>query len=233
MNSLFLLFFNPKTAFENMKTIEKFSVTSMIILLFLMLLNLILMIPINEKITEVTFSSMNLNEDQVGVMLQVSHKMRYLQVAGAEILYIGMLLFYAFLLYLSVRISKSRLDYKKSLQLLVYSYFIIATGDLVNTVMLYTKGLDTINNLYGTSLIGVNLLTTVEQMGATGYTFLSYINPFQLGFVCLLSFGLKILSDTKWLKSLIVCTLVWLSTILIPTLSVYFSQLTLETKGIL
>jgi hypothetical protein len=233
MNAL-LLFFRPIKVFGHLKTNEKFPTASMVILLFLMLINLILMIPINEKITEITFSSMGIiNESQLETMLQVSHKMRYLQVAGTEILYIGMLFFYAFLLYLSIRISKSRLDYKKSLQLFVYSYFIIATGDLVNTVALYTRGLDTIKNLYDTSLVGINLLTTIEQMGATGYTFLCYINPFQLGFVCMLSIGLKILLDTKWLKAIIVCTSIWLITILIPVISVYLSQLTLETKGIL
>jgi hypothetical protein len=232
MNSL-LLFFRPIKVFGHLKTIEKFPTGSMVILLFLMLINLILMIPISEKATEITFSSMGINESQLETMLQITHKMRYLNVAGTEILYIIMLLFYAFLLYLSIRISKNRLNYKKSVQLLVYSYFIIATGDLFNTAVLYVRGLDSIKNLYDMSMTGVNLLTSMEQVGIVGYTFLGYINPFQLGFVVLLSTGIKIFSDTTLLKSICISISVWIVTVLIPVLSVYISQLSVEKAGMM
>ena len=227
---MFLALFRPVKAFNQLKT-ESFSVMSLILLLFLMLVNLILLIPITEKVTLLIYSSMALPENQLDTMMQVAHKMRYLQTAGTTIFYLIMLLFYALLLFVFVRIAKDKLAYKKALQLMVYSYFIVAIGDLVNTTLLYVRGLDAITNIYNTSLIGLNLLTSVEQVGATFYTFLGYITPFQLGFMLLLSIGLKIFTDMQYVKALIISLILWLITILIPTLTIYFSQLTVENAG--
>ncbi len=231
MNTFFLTLLNPSKAFNQLKT-EPFSAMSLIMILILMLLNLILMIPVTEKITSITFSSMSLAENQMDTMIQVAHKMRYLQVFGTTILYLVMFLFYALLLYVFVRVAKDKLAYKSALQLIVYSYFIAVIGDLINTGLLYARGLDAITNTYENSLVGLNLLTSVEQVGATLYTFLSSFTPFQLWFVVLLSIGLKIFTNMKPIKSIIISVLVWLMIILIPTLSVYFSQLAVAKSGI-
>jgi hypothetical protein len=233
MNTFFLALFRPIKAFGEVKTAGKFSAMSFIVVLFLMLVNLILMIPITEKVVSITYSALSLPENQVEMMTQVIHKMRYLQVVGSEITYIIMLLFYALLLYLFVRMAKDKLKYKKALQLIVYSYFIVPAGDLVNTAILYARGLDAITNIYETSWIGLNLLTSTEQAGAMLYTFLSYFTPFQLAFVVLLSIGLKVFTEVKYAKALTITVLFWLITILIPTLSVYFSQLAVAKSGVI
>ncbi|GHS95678.1 hypothetical protein AGMMS50276_12220 [Synergistales bacterium] len=233
MNTFFLALFRPVKTFNEVKATGKFSTMSLIIVLFLMLVNLILMIPITAKVTSITFSSMSLPENRLDMMTQVTHKMRYLQVAGSEILYVIMFLFYALLLYLFVRIAKDKLNYKSALQLIVYSYFIVTVGDLINTALLYARGLDAITNMYETSLTGLNLLTSAEQVGAPLYTFLGYFTPFQFVFVFLLSIGLKVFTETKYIKSLTISILFWLITILIPTLSVYYSQLAVAKSGIM
>lgn len=232
MNTMFLTIFRPIKAFNQQKT-EPFSVMSLVVVLFLMLVNLILMIPINEKILQLTVSSMSLPQDQLDTMVAVAHKMRYLQVIGMVIMYLVMFVFYAFLLYLIVRISKISLNYKKVLQLLICCYLIITIGDLVNTTLVHVQGLYAIKNMYDIFLTGLNLLTSVEQIGVTGYVFLSYINPFQLYFVVLLSIGLKIIAEIQYTKSLVVCVVFWLITILIPVLSAYFSELTMARSGIM
>ena len=229
---MFLMLFNPVKASNQLKT-ESFSVMSFIVVLFLMLVNLILMIPINEKILQLTVSSMSLPQDQLDIMVDVTHRLRYLQVAGTIIMYLVMFLFYAFLLYLIIRISKIRLDYKKVLQLLVCSYLVVAIGDLVNTTFIYIRGLDAIENMYDIFLTGLNSLTSVEQAGVTGYVFLGYINPFRLWYLILLSIGLKTIAEIQYVKSLIISLIFWLITILIPVLSVYFSELAMARSGIM
>jgi hypothetical protein len=233
MNTLFLALFRPVKTFNEVKATGKFSTISLVIVLFLMLVNLILMIPVTEKIASITLSTISLPENQLDMATQVAHKMRYLQVAGSEILYVIMFLSYALLLYLLVRIAKDKLKYKSALQLIIYTYFIVTVGDLLNTALLYVRGLDAITNMYETSLIGLNLLTSVEQVGATLYTFIGYFTPFQLTFVFLLSIGLKVFTEVKYTKSLIISILFWLITILIPTLSVYFSQIAVANSGIM
>ena len=225
MNTFFLTPFRPEKTFGELKTADKFSAMSLIVLLILMLLNLVLLIPVTEKITLITLSSMSLPEGQMDMMIQTAHTMRYVQIVGSAILYVIMFLFYAFLLYLLVRLADdNKLEYKKALQLVIFSYFIVAIGDLVNTALIFWRGLDAIKTMYDVSLTGLNLLTSVEQIGATRYIILSYITPFQLWFVVLLSIGLKILTDMKWVKAIIISALFWLITILIPVISVFLSQ---------
>jgi hypothetical protein len=233
MNTFFLALFRPEKTFYALKTEDKFSAMSLIILLLLILINLFLVIPITAKIAAVTFSSMSLPENQIETMTQITYKMRYLQVIGLEIIYLIMFFFYALLLYIFVRIAKDKLTYKRALQLIVYAYFIVVVGDLVNTALNYLRGVDSIKNIYDASLIGINLLTSIEQVGSVWYTFLTYFTPFQLWFVILLSIGLKIFTNMKYIKSFIISVLFWLITILIPVLSVYFSELTTAKSGIM
>ena len=232
MNTLFLTLFRPARAFNQLKA-ETFSAMSLMIVLLFMIINLILSIPVSEKIFQITTASMSLNPNQSSMISEITYKMRYLQVAGVAIMYLVMFLFYALLLQLAIRISKSRIDYKKALQLLVCCYLVVAIGDLVNTALIYIRGVDMIGHVYDLSLTGLNLLTSIEQVGATGYVFLSSINPFQLWFVVLLCIGLKVLAEMKPVKAIVICILFWLITILFPVLSVYFSQATLEKVGVM
>ena len=228
MKNFIFALFRPVKTFSEVKVTGKFSVMSLIIILFLMLINLILLSPITEKVVYMTYLSMSIPESQLDTMVQIAHKMRYLQIAGAIIQYVFMFFLYSFILYITVRIAKNRIGYKSALQLIVYSYFIVAIGDLTNTILLYARGLDAIANIYENSLIGLNLLTSVEQVGVTLYTFLCYFTPFQLIFVILLSIGLREFLEVKYIKTLTISVLFWLITISIPTLSIYFSNLAIE-----
>jgi hypothetical protein len=232
MNTLFSALFCPVKAFNQLKT-ESFSAMSLVIILLLMFANLILMMPVGEKIMQLTMSSMPLNPDQTSMAVELAQKMRYLQIAGTTIMYVVMFLLYALVLKLFVHVSKSRIEYKKIFQLIVGCYLIIAIGDLVNTALLHIRGIDAITNMYDTALTGLNLLTSTENIGVTGYTFLGYINPFQLWFVVLLSIGLKIFADIKPIKAIVISLLFWLITIMLPVLSVYFSQLAMAKTGMI
>ena len=232
MNTLFLTLFRPVKALNRLKT-ESFSGMNMMLVLLLMLANLILMMPISEKILQITTASMSLNPNQSSMMTEITHKMRYLQLAGSMIMYVIMFLFYALLLNIVARLAKEKLFYKKALQLLVGCYLVVAIGDLVNTALLYMRGINVIEHVYDVSLTGMNMLTSIEQVGAPGYVFLSCINPFQLWFVTLLSIGLRIFADLKPLKATVISVLFWLITVLIPVLTVYFSQATLAKSGLM
>ena len=69
-------------------------------------------------------------------------------------------------------------------------------------MLIYLRGIDMIQNIYDVSLIGLGLLTSVEQVGAVTYT-------------------------------LIISTILWLITVMIPVMSVYFSQLAVAKTGIM
>jgi hypothetical protein len=220
-----------KQFFNNLKTADRFSTMSLIVLLLTVILNMILTVPVGEKIMMQTVSSMSAEENQIDTVLQFAHKIRYLQMAGHIIIYVAMLLFYAFLLYSAIRISKGRLSYKITLQLIVYAFFSIIAGDLINTGLIYARGLDTIQNAYETSLVGLNVFTSVKQVGVISYTLLTRLNPFQFGYVCLLSIGLKHILGITYLRSATIVVLFWLTTVILSLFTVYLSQLAVGGVG--
>jgi hypothetical protein len=140
---------------------------------------------------------------------------------------------YALIFYIMTVIAKPALTFVKSFTVIIYSYFAVLLGELINTCILYIRGFDVITNPFGIIQTGINMLTTVDQAGATVYTFLSMINPFQIWFVLLLSIGLKVFADIKYVKSLIICIIFWLITTIYPVASVFFGEMVLKKAGMM
>ena len=231
MNTILQTLFSPEKAFNELKQESKFPAMALIKLLLLMTVYLILLVPVTAKITAIMMSSMPLPEAQLNRALEIAHKLRYLQVIGGIFATAITLFLYALLLYIITLIAKPALNYTKSLILIVYSYFALVIGELINAGILYIRGLDKITNPFEISLTGLNLLTTVEKIGAAGYTFLTLINPFQIWFVILLSIGLKVFAEIKYAKALIICIIFWLLTAIYPVVAVLLSETAMKNAG--
>ena len=233
MNTILQTLFSPSRAFNELKQDGKFPAMTLTILLLLMTVYLILLVPVTAKIMALTMSSMPLPEAQLERAMDVMHKLRYLQVTGGVFTTAVTLFLYAFLLYIITLIAKPAISFTKSFILIVYSYFTLLIGGLVNTGLLFLRGLEKITNPFEIELTGLNLLTTMEKAGAASYTFLSLINPFQLWFLILLSVGLKVFADIKYAKALFICVIFWLLTVIYPVVMVVFSEITMKKAGIM
>jgi hypothetical protein len=233
MKTILQVLFSPERAFNELKQESKFPAMALTILLLLIAVYLILMVPIMSKITAIMMSSMPLPEAQLDRALEITHKLRYLQVIGGIFTTAIILILYALLLYVITLIAKPALTYIKSFILVVYSYFALLIGELINTGLLYIKGLDQITNPFEIALTGVNLFTTIEKTGAAVYTFLTLINPFQIWFVILLSIGVKVFAEIKYAKALIICIIFWLITIIYPIAAVMLSETVLKNAEIM
>jgi len=233
MDTLLNMFINPVKAFNQLKTEEKFPVTALIVLLTLVLINLILFVPISMKTSELVIYSTPMTESQIDMAMQVTYKFRYLTVIGGFVMYIIILFINALILFVIALLFKTGLNYLKALRLIILCFIVLAIGDLVNTALLYFRGIDTIESAYDIMLTGANLFTSVENAGVAMYLFLSYINPFQTGFVVLLIIGFKVFTDSVWSKSAIVCLIYWLIVTLFPVLTTYFSQMLMANKGLI
>jgi hypothetical protein len=233
MNTLLNIVTNPNKVFNRLNAEEKFPAAIFIILLTLVLINMILNVPVNVKLSELVLSGMSLYEEQIDMAIRMTHKLRYLSIVGEFVMYILMLFVYPLILFVISKIFKINLSYSKTLRLLIYCFITIAIGDLINTAFVYFSGIDHIENMYATMLIGINRLTSIENVGISPYMFLSAINPFQIWFVVLLIIGIRIFTDSKWTKSLIVCILYWLIVTLFPIIITHFSRITVANKGLM
>ena len=233
METVLNIIMNPIKAFNQLKAENKFPVITFIILLTLVLIHLILNVPIGSKVSELLFLNMSLPENQMDMIIQMTHKMRYFSILSGLVMYGIMLFIYTAILYLIALVFREKYDYSKTLRLIISCSIILVIGDLVNDILVYYKGIDNIESMYSVMLTGANLLTSVENAGIAIYLFLSYINPFQIWFVFLLILGFKILMDSNWVKSSIICIIYWLIVTLFPVISTYLSQVTLANKGII
>jgi hypothetical protein len=233
MDALLSMIVNPIKTFNHLKEEDKFPVTTFIALLALTLINMILNIPITAKISELVLSGMSLPEEQADMAIRMTHKLRYLSMAGGFVISVIMLFVYPLILFVIAQIFKTKLNYTKALRLIIYCLITIVIGDLVNTAFVYISGIDNIKSMYDTMLTGANRLTSIENAGIFLYMFLYYINPFQIGFVILLVIGVKIFTDSGWSKSLMVCIIYWLIVTLFPILTTYYSQIMMANKGLM
>ena len=225
----------PVQAFRELKSRQKFPWMGLAVLLIIVTINNILMIPVTTKVLELTYSTMNLpvSDDQIEYMMQFMYKIRYLQVLGGVFSYLFILLIYTLIIWIATKLAKKTLSFQKAFELIIHCCMAIALGSLVNCFALYGKGIETIENIYEISLIGLNALTSVDSVGVIFYTFLSTLTPFYVWFVVLLTIGLVILADMKYLKALIISLIFWLLIIAYSVGSVYFSHALLQNKGLI
>ena len=229
------MIYSPVKAFRELKNAKKFPLMSLIVLLTVVIINNILFVPVTTKVMELTFSSMSIpvSDEQIETARQMLHKMRYLQVVWAVFTYIFTLLVYTLIIWIFTKIAKQALSFKKTFELIVHCCFVIAIGMLVNTFILYARGIENIENMYEVSLTGLNLFTSVENAGVTFYSFLAYINPFYVWFLVLLTLGLAILGEMKFNKAFIISFVFWVIIIAFPVITLYFSQALMKSKGLM
>lgn len=233
MDTILNIITNPLKAFYQLKTEEKFPVAVLIILITLLLINQILNVPIDIKARELLMSSMTLPDKQMDIVIKITHKLKYLAILVELIKFATMLFVYTLILFIITLLFKIKLSYAKALRLIIYCFIVLVIGDLVNTALLYFRGIDNIKSMYDIMLTGANLLTSVENAGITLYLFLTHINPFQVWFIVLLIIGFKLFTDSAWSKSAIICLIYWLIVTLFPIITTYFSQAAMANKGLI
>lgn len=209
---------------NNLGKADKMSLFGFLCLSLLIVANLFLSIPINEKMTRITISLMSMSEEQNETMIQIFERMKYLNIVGTIIFYIIMYLVYSFILSVCIRIFKAVSPYKSSLKILAYSYFPVIIGDIVNTLIIYHKGIDNITNIYEIYHTGVNTYFSVFNTGLFFYSILTYINPFQLLFIVLLVVTIKNTLNIRYTKAGLITITFWITIIIIPAVSLCYSN---------
>jgi hypothetical protein len=235
MDTLLKMIYNPVAAFRKLKSREKFPVMSLILLLIIVIISNILLIPINLKVTELSFTTMSLpiSDEQIETMLQMMHKIRYLTTLGAVFTYIVMLVIYTLIIWILTKIAKPALSFRKTFELMIHCFIVVVIGTLVNTFILYYQGIENINNMFEIARTGLNVLTSVADSGIVWYTLLSLIDPFYVWLVVLLTIGLVVLANMKSIKAFIISLIFWTIIIAYSVISVYFSYALLQSKGLI
>jgi hypothetical protein len=226
MKTLISLITNPAKSFNRLKSEDKFPAVAFMVLLTLTLTNLILNVPVNTKIGLMTLSSMDMGlpEAQVDAAMQAVYSMRFISMAGLFIWELIVLFLHASVLFAAARIAGMKISFGKVAHLIIICCIVQAIGGLVNTSLLYMRGIEHISAPSDLQMTGMNMLIPACRTDITLYTFLSYFNPFQLWYAILVILGMKVVTGGSYAKPVAAGILYWLITVAVPVASTWLSQ---------
>jgi hypothetical protein len=231
MKTLILLITNPAESFKRLKSEEKFQTVAFVALSTLMLVNLILNVPVNTKLALATLSNMEgLPEAQVDAGMQVVYNLRFFSMAGLFVWELVVLFLNVAALFAVACIAGMKIPFGKVANLIILCYVVQVIGGLVDTSLLYLRGIDAIGSPSDVQMTSLNMLFPASDM--TLFTLLSYLNPFQVWYAILLCWGLKIVTGESYAKSFAVGIVYWLITVAVPVVSAYLSQSMMQKFGI-
>lgn len=233
MKEFVLILANPKSCFENFKTTQFSLGKGLFLLILLIIINNILLFPINTAVTNHSEFLSKMSADKVEMMKAMQEKMKYISLFTSALFFIIKMFFYTLIVWVLSIISKKAVPFLQLLSLVVISFFVVVLGDIVNTGILYSHGIGKITSEYDIHKTGLNLFFNIKNTGPVLFTALSYINPFQIWFAVLLILGLKGVAKIP-IKDAIIITIIFLViTITIPVLGVYLSEIVKHKSGLI
>jgi hypothetical protein len=201
-------FYKPDSAFTEIKNRATW-VQSFIILSIVSIVVAYFMLPVSQILLANMPATKNLTAEQIEAARAASAKFQYFGLIAVPIGLVFGIAFTSLLIYLGVLACKCKVHFVKIFSLITTASVFTVLGSVVNVVVLYLRGLDAIKGAGDMSVIGLNMLFKVEDLGLPMYQFLAGINIFELGYALFVIFGLSKIADLKIGKSVAVFIFSW------------------------
>jgi hypothetical protein len=116
-----------------------------------------------------------------------------------------------FLYFGGILLDAHQINFKTVFTVVVYSECIIILMGIINLLLLYVKGADSINNVTDLHvIIGLDYLLADKPHNIPLFTFLNSFNVFSVWYMATLTIGISIVTSFSKLKSAILVTFIWL-----------------------
>ena len=107
--------------------------------------------------------------------------------------------------------APGELRYRGVFSVVVYSEMILLFMSIVNVLVLYAKGIGSVQHITDLqAVVGLDFLLKNKMSNLPLYTFLSSINVFTIWYLVTLTIGISVLTGYRKLKSALIVTGVWL-----------------------
>jgi hypothetical protein len=217
MNHVILQFFKPAKTYPSLVN-GRFPVSGLVFIFILIVVEKILQIPFTEKAAALELAERGMAEQGIDII----HNLRHLIAAlGVVTDAVGILLG-SFILFLILKIFRIKVKYRSAFILYAYLIIFFVLENILNMVILYGRGFDTLTNAYEVSFMGLNVFLSYEDVGKFLYSLASLANPFSVLFIAWLSIAVSSVFQTGLLKSLSASLLLFAVTKVVPLLSVLF-----------
>jgi hypothetical protein len=200
----------PMEAFNKIvvspKWISAFSLITIIVILcgFFML-------PFSERIIIKTLLS-RMDTEQAQQAMLVYERFQYVGILFSAVpLLIKWIFLSAFLYYGAILLNAQNIRYRSVFTIVVYSEFILLLMGIINLLLLYIRGVDSINSITDLqAIVGLDYFLNDKQYNIPFYTFLNNFNVFSIWYVVTLTIGISIATCFSKLKSAILVSTTWL-----------------------
>lgn len=115
-----------------------------------------------------------------------------------------------FFLYLLGFLFRSEMKFKPIFSLLAHANIILIVSSLVNILILFIKGPESVQHPLDLNVIGLHILFDFESMNHSLYYFFSLINVFEIWYLVVLFMGLELIFELDRAKSAAIIGVYWL-----------------------
>ncbi|MDR0605390.1 MAG: YIP1 family protein [Bacteroidales bacterium] len=203
MKSLKVLY-NPQNVYEEISVNNSWGLDYIFLSLLLVSIA-ILMIPINEQILQNHEIMKSFSSVQIDMINSMQKKIKYLATISEPISLLIRSLCFSSLLYIGVLLFKYKVKFGELFCLVVISYSIVILSKVVNLIIFYFKGYESVVSMFDVNPISLSTFFSVNGIGVPLYNFFSVINVFQVWFIIIIIYGVaNIVKITKKKASIIV-----------------------------
>lgn len=169
--------------------------------------------PLTIQIMHVTLSqSGNLEKEQIERAIAFSERFQYIGLAIAPIyLLLRWLVIAGVLYFLAILLGTEALKFKTVYTVVVYSEMILLLMGVINILLLYLKGVDSVHHITDLqAIVGLDVLLTDKTANLPLFTLLNSVNVFSIWYLATLTIGISIATNFSKLKAGVLVTSVWL-----------------------
>lgn len=167
--------------------------------------------PFAKQITLLALSK-KLQADQAEQALAMSERFQYIGLAIAPIfLLLRWLVIAAVLYFLAILLGTEALRFKTVYAVVVYSEMILLLMGVINILLLYLKGIDSVHHITDfQAIVGLDILLTNKAANLPLFTLLNSVNVFSIWYLATLTIGIAVVTNFSKLKAAVLVASVWL-----------------------
>lgn len=210
LSNIVNIFAVPTEVFHNTKASPKWFTAFCYITIISIILGYFLL-PFTQRIAIETLSA-KLDTEQVQKAISISEQFKYIGLLFVPVMLLLKWLILAMFLYFSaILLNAQEINFKTVYAIIVYSECIILLMGIINLLLLYVRGINSINNMTDLQVIlGLDYFIADKPHNIPLFTLLSNFNIFSVWYLATLTIGVSVVTNFSKLKSAILVSSIWL-----------------------
>jgi hypothetical protein len=218
---------NPSDAFTSLKQRPRWLVT-FIIISVITIITAFLIHPFTLHLMTAMLAE-QFKDHEVEQILGTSLIFTYIGYSFSPVfLLLRWLIIAALLYFIAVLFNSEQLTYQTTLASVVHAEIILVVMNIVNVIILYFQGIDTVTDpVHLQAIVGLDFLMHAPADNKPLFILLNNINIFSIWYLSVLTIGYSIITGFSKIKSMVIVGSVWLLTIFYQAAVAAISEISL------